>query len=293
MLTYSINDLEKITGIKAHTIRMWEKRYNVISPERTSTNIRYYQDCHLKKLLNISTLNRHGIKISHILKMPQEEICEKILEITNTSHDYETYINGLVVAMIEMNEESFEKILSNTLLKIGFEKTVTSVLYPFLEKIGTLWIIGTINPAQEHFMVNLIRQKLIVAIDGQEKISRENAKTFLLFLPENELHELGLLFYTYLIKKNGHHVIYLGQSVPFNDVIEIIKIRHVDYLFTYFVSSMGVDDIPAYLEKLAGALPEKRIFVTGYQFYQNKFALPSSVEIVQNAETFKDVMKRI
>lgn len=288
---YSINDLEKITGIKAHTIRMWEKRYNAVEPERTSTNIRYYKDCDLKRLLNISTLNKHGIKISHIIKMCKEEINDKILEISNTGSDYESYINSLVVSMIEINEDGFEKILSNTLLKMGFERTVTHVLYPFLEKIGILWLIGTINPAQEHFIVNLIRQKLIVAIDGQESHYTEKSKTFLLFLPEKELHELGLLFYSYLLKKNGHRVIYLGQSVPLEDVINVVKIRKVDYLFTYFVAAIAPDEIPVYLRKLSSALNNIKIFITGIQLQSNDIDMPSNVVSVQNADAFKEMLQ--
>ncbi len=270
---------------------MWEKRYKAVKPERTATNIRFYKDCDLVKLLNISTLNRHGIKISNILKMPPEAINEKILEISNISHDNDNYINNLVVAMIDMNEDGFERILSNTLLKIGFEKTVTNVLYPFLEKIGILWLIGTINPAQEHFIVNLIRQKLIVAIDGLEKIQIEKAKTFLLFLPENEFHELGLLFYTYIIKKSGHQVVYLGQSVPINDVIEVNNIRKTDYLLTYFVSALAPEDIPPYLAKVSNALPDKTMFITGYQVTQHKWDLPKNVVAISNIDDFRGKMK--
>ena len=201
MIRYSINDLEKITGIKAHTIRIWEKRYEVVTPKRTPTNIRYYNDEDLLRLLNISTLNKHGFKISDIVSMSPDEMCEKIRDISRTSTDFEGQINSLIVAMIELKEEVFEKVLSSTILKIGFEKTVTQVLYPLLEKIGVLWQIGTINPAQEHFLTNLIRQKMIVAIDGQNESPAADAKTFLLFLPEKEWHELGLLFYSYLLKK--------------------------------------------------------------------------------------------
>jgi MerR family transcriptional regulator, light-induced transcriptional regulator len=290
MIRYSINDLEKITGIKAHTIRMWEKRYNAIQPGRTATNIRYYKDCDLKKLLNISTLNKHGIKISHIIKMCQEEVNEKMLEISNTITDYESYINSLIVAMIELNEDSFEKILSNALIKIGFEKTVTHVLYPFLEKTGVLWLIGTINPAQEHFIVNLIRQKLIVAIDGLEKVNNENSKTFLLFLPENELHELGLLFYTYLIKKKGHQVIYLGQSVPFNDLIDVLKIRNANYLFTYFVAGFAAEDIPAYFSRLATEFPDKKIFITGLQVNNHNLKPSANIIPIENTEVFREML---
>lgn len=287
MIRYSINDLEKITGIKAHTIRIWEKRYDVVSPKRTPTNIRYYNDEDLLRLLNISTLNKHGFKISDIAGMSSNEICEKIRDVSRTATDFESQINNLIVAMIELNEESFEKVLSSTILKIGFEKTVTQVLYPLLEKIGVLWQIGTINPAQEHFLTNLIRQKMIVAIDGQDEPLAPGTKTFLLFLPEREWHELGLLFYTYLIKKKGHKVIYLGQNVPFKDVTEVAIIRKADYLLTYFVAAMPQKEIPEYIQNLSNALPDKKIFITGYQVHEIDFKLPKNIMILHNTEDLK------
>ncbi len=291
MTRYSITDLEKLSGIKAHTIRMWEKRYNIIKPERTDTNIRYYHDYDLKKLLNISILNRHGFKISTIAKMAEQEISDKVMEISGTTGDYETTINNLVVAMLELDEDSFDKILNTSILQLGFEHCVTHILYPFLEKIGMLWLIGTVNPAQEHFITYLIRQKLIIAIDGQPKPSSPDARTFLLFLPEKELHELGLLFYSFLLKKNGFKVIYLGQSVPFNDLLEVVKIRNADYLFTYFVAAMSPKEIPGYINKLAAAFPDKKTFITGIQLKQAEVAFPKNVIPVAGAENFKQMLK--
>lgn len=293
MIRYSINDLEKITGIKAHTIRIWEKRYNVVNPERTDTNIRYYNDEDLKKLLNISTLNKHGFKISEIVKMGNNHVCEKIIEISNTSSDYESYINNLIVSMIEIDEDKFEKVLSSAIIKMGFEKTITHIIYAFLEKVGILWQVGTINPAQEHFITNLIRQKLIIAIDGQENSPKADAKTFLLFLPENELHELGLLFYTYIIKKSGHRVIYLGQSVPLKDILEVIKIRKADYIITYFVAALETKNIPEYLTTISNGFEHKDIFIAGYQVSQISEPLPENVKLIQDAEEFKSYLNRI
>jgi MerR family transcriptional regulator, light-induced transcriptional regulator len=294
MISYSINDLEKITGIKAHTIRMWEKRYQVIQPERTDTNIRYYNDSDLKKLMNISTLNKHGVKISHIVKMPEPEIREKILQINQNASDYESQINSLVVAMIDMQEEHFEKILTNNILKIGFEKTVTNILYPFLEKIGVLWQIGTINPAQEHFIVGLMRTKIIVAIDGQEPVLNERAETFILFLPERELHELGLLFYHYLLKRSGHRVIYLGQSLPYADVLSVAKIKDkARYLMTYFIAALKPQEVKEYVQKISKDLPDRKILVTGLQINELDFTLPGNIFPVKNAEEFKKFLQTI
>lgn len=293
MIRYSINDLEKITGIKAHTIRIWEKRYNVVTPSRTDTNIRYYNDEDLKKLLNISTLNKHGLKISEIVKLSNEDMREKILEISHNSNDYESSINNLIVSMIEIDEDKFEKVLGSSIIKIGFEKTITHIIYLFLEKVGILWQVGTINPAQEHFITNLIRQKLIIAIDGQESSPKPDAKTFLLFLPEKELHELGLLFYTYIIKKAGHRVIYLGQSVPLKDVLEVIKIRNADYMITYFVAALESREIPEYLKTISEGFSHKDIFIAGCQVPELISTLPVNIKPLQDAEEFKSYLNRL
>lgn len=293
MIRYSISDLEKITGIKAHTIRMWEKRYGVIVPKRTPTNIRYYDDCDLKKLLNISNLNRHGIRISRIVNMHADEINCKILEISGSSTEYESHINNLIVSMIDLNEEAFEKTLSGAILKIGFEKTVTQILYPFLEKTGLLWQTGSINPAQEHFISNLIRQKLIIAIDGQDNGQSETSKTFVLYLPENELHELGLLFYSYLIRKNGHKVVYLGQSVPFDDLKRVLEVRHADFLLTSFIAALAPEQIPDYISKLSETFGDKKLLITGHQIIKSNFSFPKNVIHIPNTEHLKNFLSSL
>jgi len=277
MAAYSINDLEKITGIKAHTIRIWEKRYEVVQPFRTPTNIRFYSENDLIRLLNISTLNKHGFRISEIVAMSPEEITGKISDFSGTGADFEYYVNNLVLAMLNLDADLFEKVFSGAILKIGFEKTITKIVYPLLEKIGIFWQIGTINPGQEHFITNLIRQKLIVAIDSQTNRPLPNHKTFLLFLPEKEYHELGLLFLNYLIRKNGHKSYFLGQNVPYVVLDEICAKTHVDFLVTYLIASITKKEIPKYLQKLSEAFPDKTIFVTGIQIRENTFQMPSNV----------------
>ena len=182
---YSIKELEQLSGIKAHTIRIWEKRHKIITPSRTSTNIRYYSDDDLKKIINVSLLNNSGIKISKIADMTLEDMYSRVMEISELKNDAAIHIDQLVVAMIDMEEEAFEKTLSNLILRHGFEKTITEIVYPFLEKIGILWQTQNITPAQEHFITNLIRQKMIVAIDGLP-IPPKTSRKVLLFLPEGE-----------------------------------------------------------------------------------------------------------
>lgn len=259
---YSIRDLERLSGIKAHTLRIWEKRYGIIEPARSDTNIRYYDDEELKKVLNIAILNNYGIKISKIVGLTAKELHDKVVEISTEDISESVQVESLVVAMVEMDEARFERILTNCTIRLGFEETMMKVIYPFFKKVGVLWQTGAINPAQEHFISNLIRQKLIVAIDSQGLMTKENSKRFLLFLPEGELHEIGLLFYNYLIQKAGHKVIYLGQSVPIKDVVAVDAVNPAHYIMTSVLSLPVIDDVNALLSRLLEAFPKAQIMVT-------------------------------
>ncbi|MFY7911452.1 MAG: MerR family transcriptional regulator, partial [Emticicia sp.] len=163
MSNYSIKDLEQLSGIKAHTLRIWEQRYNIINPKRTDTNIRTYDDNDLKLVLNIALLKDHDYKISEIAKLSLEELSKEVLAISDKQLNYPDQIHALTIAMIDIDEERFEKIMSTNILQFGFENTMINIIYPFLSRIGTLWVTGSIGPAQEHFITNLIRQKIIVA----------------------------------------------------------------------------------------------------------------------------------
>jgi len=293
MTRYSIRDLEKLTGIKAHTIRIWEKRYNVVEPSRTLTNIRYYSDEDLKRLLNISLLNRYGYKISNIMAMSPEEVNRKLLDISKTESDHSVEVENLVLSMIDMDETRFDKILSSAIIKFGFEYTMLHVLNQFLEKIGVLWLTGTITPAQEHFVSNLIRQKLILAIDSQHSNLHENAKTFLLYLPEAEYHEMGLLYFNYLIKKHGHHVIYLGQNVPLSDLKEISEIKTVDYLFTSITCALPGNEIQEYIDSLSSLFPEKTLLIGGYYIKLSNPSLAKNMKRFDEAESFEEFLSSL
>ncbi len=287
MANYSIRDLERLTGIKAHTIRIWEKRYGLIDPERTSTNIRAYCDSDLKKLLNISILNKNGFKISKIAQFSPVEIAENINKLSEYFPDSESLIENLTIAMIDLDEYKFEKILSRAIIQFGFENTAIKILNPFLVKIGIMWQTGSINPAQEHFVSNLVRRKMLVAIDDQIRDTQSHGKTFVLFLPEGEMHEMSLLFASYLIRKRGHKVIYLGQSVPLNDLIEVSKSCNPDYFLTSFITSMANCDIFNYLLNITKLFSKKTFFVTGNQasglkndFPGNAFFISSPQELI-------------
>ncbi len=284
---YSIKELEQLSGIKAHTIRIWEKRYKLIDPSRTTTNIRFYSDDDLKKIINVSLLNNNGIKISRIADMSLDAMNKKIMEISEVNSEATVYIDQMVVAMIDMEEEMFEKILSNLILRFGFEKTIIDVVYPFLEKIGILWQTHNITPAHEHFISNLIRQKIIVAIDGLP-IPPKVSKKILLFLPEGEMHEMGLLFYHYLIRKNGCRTYYLGQSVPHEDLKKVVQVHQPDMMITSITSSTN-GNTEHYLKKLSDDF-QIPILISGYQVQRFTGTKTNNLQFFSRASELKDLI---
>jgi DNA-binding transcriptional MerR regulator len=290
---YLIKDLERLTGVKAHTIRIWEKRYKVVEPKRTTTNIRHYCDIDLKRLLNISLLLKQGFKISQLAELSDEELGEKIINLSFTTNGTDSQIDNLVTAMVDLDDARFDKTISMATLNMGFENTIVKIIYPFLERIGVLWLSGSINPAQEHFVTNLLRQKLLVAVDSLVVKPGKESKRFILFLPENELHELGLLFYSYLVRKSGHKIIYLGQSVPFRDLVEVARFKEPDVLVTAFVAAMGIEEVNAYILRMAESFQEKKIFITGLQIQQLEDQLPANVVKVFNVQQFKEHLNQL
>lgn len=276
---YSIKDLEKLSGIKAHTLRIWEKRYSLFEPDRTKTNIRYYSNDDLKRILNISILNKNGIKISKIALMRDEEITEKVAELNLILTDNEDVIDNLMVGMIDLDESHFENIFTACISRIGFENTIQKVISPFFTRIGTMWQTGGINPAQEHFVSNIVRQKMIVAIDGLKNSKTKKKGSAVLFLPENELHELSLLFYNYALKSRNYKTIYLGQSVPSADIIKVSEIVKPDLILSIITTPYQKKEFDK-LIKLIQTLSDKRqILLSGKVVYDNKKKFPASVKM--------------
>lgn len=290
---YSIKDLEKLTGIKAHTLRIWEKRYQIVHPVRTATNIRTYNDEDLKKLLNISILNRHGFRISSIANMKTEQIQEEVVALSKKNSDYDIQIEQLTMAMLDLNETAFEKTLNTAVIKLGFEKSIDNIVFPFLEKAGTLWQIGTINPAQEHFIANLIRQKLILAIDGQPGQQDPGADLMVLFLHVGELHELGLLYYHYLAKKEGLRTLYLGQSVPAMALEQIEENHRPKYFFTAMLTPLTTSAYKQQLTQWSRRFSEQTILITGLQTHQHELPILPNIQIVQNSTSFRQCLRSI
>jgi len=282
--TYSIKDLEQLSGIKAHTLRIWEQRYDFIKPKRTDTNIRYYDDSDLKLILNVSLLKENGHKISKISQMHYNDMQNEVIKLTEKKLSYPEQIHSLTLAMIDHDEERFEKIMSTIILQLGFQMTMIKVIYPFLVKIGILWQTGAITPSQEHFISNLIRQKMIVAIDGLFVPATDYKKKYLLFLPEGELHELSLLFSSYILKSRKNKVIYIGQSTPFEDVIKIYNQLKPDYLLTVLTTHPQPCELQPYLNKLSQTFHNTQILISGRQLLSEDLETGKNIHLLNKLE---------
>jgi len=285
---YTISDLEKLTGIMAGTIRIWERRYRIIKPHRTDTNRRWYDSDDLKRILNISILYRKGIKISKIATCSGPEIEEKVKLLTRESYDTETQIDTIIVAMSDLDEERVNDILMRSVINRGFEPTFTTVVFPFLRRVGIMWHTGSVDIGAEHFVSNIFRKRLISAIDTLTPPVNPDAKRFLMYLPENELHEMGLLFYTYIIRKRGHNVLYLGQSTPINGLVDVVERWHPDFLVTGALTSLPFGKPEDYLKRLGTAFRDKKILVSGIL---TQHAEKVSLDNIIPFETLADLKK--
>ena len=259
----SIRDLENLSGIKAHTIRIWEKRYSLFDPVRTPTNIRTYNPKDLKKLLNIVSVLDSGMKISKATSLSEEELSDEIenLALTNQETSNSLLINEFIISAIKCDIILFEKLFSKSVEQIGMENTIEDIIYPLLVKIGLMWTISKLEPAQEHFVSQLIRQKLFSAVNALPNVSSK--EKYLLFLPEGEDHEIGLLYGYYLIKKAGKECIYLGPDTPLNGIIECVENANSSHILTQFVTSRANQNISEYLLKLVSHFGHKNLFVSG------------------------------
>jgi DNA-binding transcriptional MerR regulator len=292
MNVYSIKDLENFSGIKAHTIRIWEQRYHLLSPIRTETGIRTYTDIDLKRILNIATLqNKGGIKISKIAELTETEVSEKILQLSGGDLDFPEHIQALTVAMMDLDEYRFQELTQIITDAYGFENYMLKVIYPFLTRLGTLWLSGSVGPAQEHFITHLIRQKIIAAIDSQMARPKLNAKKFLLYLPEGELHEIGLLFASYLIRARQHSAVYLGQSLPFDELCLAYEIHQPDFVFSVFTTEPAQDKLSSYVADLDKQLPTAKILLTGYNVLHSPEPIPARIQLISDFNSLIELIE--
>jgi len=288
MNTYSMAQVETLTGIKGHTLRVWERRYNFLKPDRTETNIRFYSDSELRKLLNINILINNGFRVSKIDKMNEDEIHQVVLEVNaGSSAKYDDDLNSLVLAMIELNEDRFNSIFQRHITSKGLLSTVMNLLYPFLNHVGALWTANKAIPAHEHFISNLIRQKIISAIDMIPP-AKEGSPVVIMFLPENEDHEIALLLANYISQDLGFKVYYLGQNVPIGNIMDVHEIANADVLFTMFITPMK-KNVDLRFKKEFGNM-NLPVFISGNYLMDDA---PENFDYITNPEMLVEKLKKI
>jgi DNA-binding transcriptional MerR regulator len=280
MSSYTIKDLEQISGIKAHTIRIWEQRYHFLQPQRTETNIRSYSAEELKVILNVSLLNKFGYKISHIDKMSPNDIEEKIMGLNQMDAEKERVVNGLIKDMVSLDMVSFERQLDTYIAQKGIEKAITDIIFSFLERVGVLWITNHINPAQEHLASNLIRQKIILGIEKLPNI-HQSSKQIVLFMPEGEYHEVGLLFVHFLLKQKGYYIDYLGANVPMVDLKYLTEYKKVDLLYTHITAPIKGFKMSKFMDQLNLINKQIPVVVSGQMAQEYKGALGSNIHLMR------------
>ncbi len=296
MNLFSISQLSRFSGIKPHTIRMWEQRYNALHPSRSEGNTRYYDNSQLRRLLNIVSLMDSGHKVSELCAMPDQKlfqlVSQAVQEQTPAEERTEYFISQLLAAGMNYDEAWFEKIFSHCQLRHGIRDTYTNILYPMLARIGLMWASDTLAPSYEHFISNLIRKKLFTAIDALPPASPEE-DAWLLFLPEDEFHELGLLLAHYLIQLSGRRVIYLGANVPLVSLQSAVDQTPAGALLTFLVHHDTPENITAYAEALTQSFPSQKIYISGNPQLTSHLKSVKKIRSLQSVEDLEYELQQI
>jgi len=289
---FSIKNLENLSGIKAHTLRIWEKRYNLLEPERTYTNIRRYSLDSLRKLLNVTLLYNHGFKISKIASLKQDEIPKLVRSIALKANSEQVAINAFKLSMINFDYELFDTNYEEILQHHDFEYLFMQVFMPLMRELGILWQTGAISPSHEHFITNLVKQKIHLQTEllQKNKFEQSQQPIFVLFLPENEIHELGILYLNYLILSKGYRTIFLGQSLQTTSLQTLYSYETQYNFVSYFTVEPNKDKIMSYLQDFNTQLLEnydsKLILFGPQQALIDKDQLSDKIELHRSVESF-------
>lgn len=293
---FSIKDLENLTGIKAHTIRIWEKRYNLLEPKRTETNIRYYDLASFQKLLNVSYLNNNGYKISKIATIASDKIPALVKEIAAESNTDNHAINAFKLSMLNFDQSLFYKTYKSLLSEKTFEEIFYNIFIPLLTEIGLLWQTDTITPAHEHFISQLIRQKILINTEKlQENQNYNSDKTFVLYLPDNEIHDIGLTYINHEVIRHGYRSIYLGQSIPIESLLDLKNYYNNTVFISYFTIKPEKENLSDYFQKFSDLIltsPDTEFWVLGSMLsYIDKDKLPKQVKAFSSIKSFTNTLE--
>lgn len=292
--SFTIKNLEHLSGIKAHTIRIWEKRYNLFEPERTDTNIRMYNLENLQKLLNVTLLYNNGYKISKIARLTPEEVSTNVHNLTINKAADDWSIGLFKLAMINFDQRLFTKTFNELLDQFSFREIFKNVFVPLMNELGVLWQTNSISPSHEHFITSLVKQKIhsmCEALQAQE--TKRNDRRFVLYLPDNEIHELGLLYLQYEVLNNGFQCVFLGQSVPIESLKNLVDIGEPITFISYFTIEPNQDKIENYLNTFSSEIIENiscDLWILGYQVQFIKGELPNKIRTFKSIDEVTEML---
>ena len=278
MAIYTINDIEKITGVKAHTIRIWEKRYNIVPPKRTATNIRFYSESDLRKISNIVLLNHNGYKISEISEMPEAKIDTLVASHTSVESFSIDSLDAMTLSILQLDEQKFLHLLDTNIKQDGFESTFENMLLPLLDKLHILWLSGSMKRVHEEFVNTIIKRKLIHAISNLNIPKQNESLKVICFLSSNEDQELTCLHTEYFLKKNNCTVLNLGKNLYLDDLIDSVQIVKPKFIFTFVHERESIQYLKDFLIKCAIMNPRPMVLLSGYyadQFSEYKHLIKS------------------
>jgi DNA-binding transcriptional MerR regulator len=283
MNQFSIRDIENLSGIKAHTWRIWEQRYGIGIPQRKDSMHRFYDNENLKQILRIAYLYHGGLKISKIAALDEEELKRKALESVPKENGNEFFIKELLESSIDLDEGRFEQTFQQAINRFGVEDSILKIIYPFQDRIGVLWLTDHVIPAQEHFTSNIIRQKLAVAIDELPIVKETTKKEIVLFTPEREHHELPLQFVHYLLRKNENKVIYFGSNVPLESIEIYSRQKQFSIMLFHLVTNLTNKHADDYVKEVSRRFPDKKIIMSGIEV-QQVIDVPSNVRLLRSLD---------
>ena len=290
MGNFSISDLEQLSGVKAHTIRIWEQRYGILQPLRTATNIRTYCDDDLRRLLNVATLCGRGYRISKVAQLSEQEIAKVVISCNDDAHDYCQQVHALLASMLALDEVQLTKLLNHSIRRLGFEQAMMHVVYPFLQRIGVMWRAGSVNPAHEHLVTHLLRQKMMAATDALPVVPAAEARRWVLFLPEGEMHELALLFMNFALRARGHHVLYLGQNLPVAGLPDVCQVYQPHTVCTVLTAVPAERDrLQGFVDELRELCPQSELLLYGALVQSETLVLPPNTQRLRLMTDFLDL----
>ncbi|MDX1685207.1 MAG: MerR family transcriptional regulator [Saprospiraceae bacterium] len=280
MAVYSINDIEQLTGIKAHTLRIWEKRYDMDFAHRTPTNVRYYLEEDLKNIMNISVLYNHGMKISKIAKMTNQEIRERVLQLTEVHKSHSTGLDALTLSLINLDQHSIDHIINLNTEQSGFSDVLENLIFPLFDKVNEMYLTGTIKPVHEGFLNNVLEGKLMVEIDRLRSTSDKKDPDYIIFQPYGSLEEISALILNYYLLEAGSYPLNIGNTTGFSDVIDAYNLHNVDHVIGLFNLEMQESEWKDYHVRLPEKLPSADLIFSGFWVYQQGLKSQGNITVM-------------